>query len=143
MYPTSSDHTANCECTDEQDSHPYQFLRPSDNSEHSEHPQAACVPLVNVRPVHLLGQMQDTHTNNRLDIWLQFHTGIRLHDYLYKNEAILLSCSDALHEPPPSHRLFIHQIRQLGDIDPGRARREGRQRIALSHDAAGTSSHGD
>jgi hypothetical protein len=49
-------------------------------------------------------------TDDRSDVRLKFHTGIRLHYYLYNDQAIFLPRSDAFHEPATAHGLFICQV---------------------------------
>lgn len=79
-------------------------------------------------------------TDKFLHVWLQLHGRVRFHDHLDENQAILLPCTDALHEPAPTHGFLIHQIRKLRHVDPCRPRRQGSEGVTLTHDGAWTAS---
>lgn len=80
-------------------------------------------------------------TEDSFNIWFQLHAGVRLHDYLYKDQSIVLPRSNTFHESTTTHRLLIHQVRELGNIDPSRTRGQGCEGIALAHGVEVPSSH--
>jgi hypothetical protein len=59
---TSSDHRANCEYTDERDTHQYSFQVFAGNQVHSEHPITGCVRLHrSIRVFILVGSNDETY----------------------------------------------------------------------------------
>jgi hypothetical protein len=72
-------------------------------------------------------------TEQTIDVYMEVELCIWLHDYSRHNQAILVPCSDGLHEAGGAQGFFILQISQFWDVDVGGASRECGEGKALAH----------